>query len=61
VTNVPALDILVVVLEFVALFATTWIAWFVVISVYQILTRRAEARSGRDDELLFPAPPGEHA
>jgi len=61
VTIVPAWDILVVVLEFVALFATTWIAWFVVISVYQIVTRRAEARSGRDDELLFPAPPGEGA
>jgi hypothetical protein len=61
VKNVPALDILVVVLEFVALFAITWIAWFIVISAYQILTRRAEARSGSQDELLFPAPPGERA
>jgi hypothetical protein len=61
VTIVPAWDILVVFLEFVALFAITWIAWFAIISVYQILTKRAEARSGRQNELVFPAPPGERA
>jgi hypothetical protein len=41
-TTVPVLDILLVVLEFVALFVGTWIAWFVLVTIYQYLTRRAK-------------------
>ena len=39
-TTVPVLDVLLVVLEFVALFAATWIAWFAVVTVYQFVSRR---------------------
>jgi hypothetical protein len=42
--TVPVLDVLLVVLEFVALFAATWIAWFVVVTVYQILMRKTKRR-----------------
>ena len=41
-TSVSAFDVLLVVVEFIALFAATWIAWFVLISLYQILTRRTK-------------------
>jgi len=35
--------VLLVVLEFVALFVATWIAWFAVLTVYQILTRKPKS------------------
>lgn len=43
-TTVPVFDVLLVVLEFVALFAATWIAWFAVVTVYQILNRKTKSR-----------------
>jgi len=43
---VPVLDVLLVILEFAGLFLATWIAWFAVVTVYQILTRRTDW--GRD-------------
>jgi hypothetical protein len=43
-TTVPVLDVLLVVLEFVALFVATWITWFAIVSLYQVVTRRARAR-----------------
>jgi hypothetical protein len=45
-TSVSVFDVLLVVVEFVALFAATWIAWFVLISLYQILTRRTRVPAG---------------
>jgi len=42
-TSVPVLDIFLVILEFVALFVATWVAWFAVITVYQILMRRTKS------------------
>jgi len=44
VRTVPVLDVLLVVAEFVALFAATWIAWFAVVTVYQIVSRRTKSR-----------------
>jgi hypothetical protein len=43
-TSVPILDVLLVVLEFVALFVATWVAWFALVTIYQILTRRTRSR-----------------
>jgi hypothetical protein len=43
-TTVPVLDLLLVVLEFVALFAATWIAWFAVVTIYQIVNRKTKGR-----------------
>ena len=43
--TVPVLDVLLVVLEFVALFAITWIAWFAVVTLWQFVTGRT--RRGR--------------
>jgi hypothetical protein len=43
-TTVPVLDVLLVVLEFIALFATTWIAWFALVTLYQVLNRRSKSR-----------------
>jgi hypothetical protein len=42
-TSVPVFAVLLVVLEFVALFVATWIAWFAVLTVYQILTRKPKS------------------
>jgi hypothetical protein len=42
--TVPVLDVLLVALEFVALFATTWIAWFAVITLYQFVHRKTRNR-----------------
>jgi hypothetical protein len=42
-TSVPVLDILLVVLEFVALFVATWIGWFAVVTIYQIVTRKTKS------------------
>jgi hypothetical protein len=44
ITTVPVLDLLLVVLEFIALFATTWIAWFLVVTLYQVVSRKARNR-----------------
>jgi hypothetical protein len=46
-TAVPVLDVLLVVLEFAALFVGTWIAWFALVSVYQFLTRRSKVGNAR--------------
>jgi hypothetical protein len=46
-TAVPILDILLVVLEFVALFVGTWIAWFAVVTIYQVLTRKTRIEDTR--------------
>ena len=43
----PAVDLLVVVLEFVGLFATTWIAWFALVGAYRVVSRRTRARRVR--------------
>jgi hypothetical protein len=48
----PVADLLLIVLEFVALFAATWGAWFAVVTGYQILTRKSRSRTGDR-----PAPP----
>ena len=40
----PAVDLLLVVVEFVGLFATTWIAWFALVGVYHVVTKRTRAR-----------------
>lgn len=45
-TTVPVLDVLLVVLEFVALFVATWVTWFVIITLYQVASRRTRARHG---------------
>ena len=37
-------DVLLVVLEFAGLFMATWVTWFAVVTVYQILTRKMEGR-----------------
>jgi hypothetical protein len=42
--TVPVVDVLLVILEFAGLFVATWIAWFAVVTAYQILTRRTEGR-----------------
>jgi hypothetical protein len=42
-TATPVLDVLLVVAEFVALFAATWIAWFAVVALYQVMNRRNTA------------------
>ena len=42
--TVPVLDVLLVVLEFIALFATTWIAWFALVTLYQVLSRKTRDR-----------------
>jgi hypothetical protein len=64
---VPVLDVLLVILEFAGLFLATWIAWFAVVTVYQILTRRTdwgrgwtpgEAASNADRESPPPLVPG---
>ena len=44
-TTVPVLDLLLIVLEFVALFAATWIAWFAIVTLYQIVNRKTTRRS----------------
>ena len=46
-TSVSVVDLLLVVVEFVALFAATWIAWFILVSLYQILTRRTKVPAGK--------------
>ena len=46
-TTVPILDVLLVVLEFAALFIGTWIAWFALVTIYQILTRKAKIGDAR--------------
>jgi hypothetical protein len=43
-TSVPVVDVILVVLEFIALFVATWIAWFAVITVYQMVTRWTKTR-----------------
>ncbi|HXQ76229.1 MAG TPA: hypothetical protein VN791_07010 [Acidimicrobiales bacterium] len=43
-TSVPVFAVILVLLEFVALFAATWIAWFAILAVYQILTRKPRSR-----------------
>jgi hypothetical protein len=43
-TSVPVVDVLLVVAEFATLFAVTWIAWFAVVTAYQIVSRRAKNR-----------------
>jgi hypothetical protein len=43
-TTVPVLDVLLVVVEFIALFAITWIAWFAVITLYQVVSRKTRNR-----------------
>jgi len=43
-TTVPVLDVLLVVLEFMALFATTWIAWFALVTLYQVVSRKTKNR-----------------
>jgi hypothetical protein len=45
-TSVSVFDVLLVVVEFIALFAATWIAWFILVSLYQILTRRTKVPAG---------------
>lgn len=45
VRTVPMVAVLLVILEFVALFAATWIAWFAVVTLYQIVTRRSKKRT----------------
>jgi len=46
-TSVSVVDLLLVVVEFVALFAATWIAWFILVSLYQILTRRTRVLAAK--------------
>jgi hypothetical protein len=46
VRTVPVVDVLLVILEFAGLFVATWVAWFAVVTVYQILTRRTGGRHG---------------
>ena len=41
----PVADLLLIVVEVVALFAATWGAWFAVVTGYQILTRKTRSRS----------------
>ncbi len=41
-TTVPVVDVLLVVLEFVALFIGTWVAWFALVTIYQYLSSRAK-------------------
>ncbi|HXQ61903.1 MAG TPA: hypothetical protein VN796_06170 [Acidimicrobiales bacterium] len=53
-TTVPVLDLLLVVLEFVALFLATWIVWFALVIVYQHLTRRTRDRHGLRDDIRGP-------
>jgi hypothetical protein len=43
-TSKPAVDLLLIVLEFVGLFATTWIAWFALVSAYNFWTNRTKSR-----------------
>jgi len=43
---VPVVAVLIVVLEFVALFCLTWAAWFVLITLYGVVTRRTEPDTG---------------
>ena len=50
-TASPVLDLLLVVAEFVALFAATWIAWFAVVALYQVMNRRTRS----DDPSPHPA------
>jgi len=38
--TVPVADLFLVVGEFVALFAVTWVVWFALVTVYQVFTRR---------------------
>jgi hypothetical protein len=44
--TVPVVDVLLVILEFAGLFVATWVAWFAVVTTYQILTRRTRAATG---------------
>lgn len=48
-------DVLLVILEFAGLFVATWIAWFAVVTVYQILTRRTEGRGWTPGETALTA------
>jgi hypothetical protein len=43
--TVPGVAVLLVVVEFVALFVATWIAWFAMVTLYQILTRRSKKKN----------------
>jgi hypothetical protein len=43
---VPAVDVVVVLLEFVALIAATWVTWFAVVIVHHTWSRRTKDRSG---------------
>jgi hypothetical protein len=43
-TSVPVFDVFLVVLEFAGLFVATWAAWFAVVTVYQIVTRKTKNR-----------------
>jgi hypothetical protein len=43
-TSVPIVGVLLVILEFAALFVGTWVAWFAVVTIYQIVTRKMKGR-----------------
>jgi VanZ family protein len=42
--TMPASDLVLVVVEFVGLILATWIAWFVVTTVYEIWSRKTKGR-----------------
>ena len=45
-TSVPVVDLLLVLLEFAGLFIATWIVWFAIVTIYQIMMRRTQGRHG---------------
>jgi hypothetical protein len=44
-TPVPVWDVLLVVVEFVALFVATWLTWFAVVTAYQFMSKKVKGRA----------------
>ena len=53
-TTVPVVDVLLVALEFVALFLVTWIAWFCLVTLFQIWSTKTTRRPRQSGPVDIP-------